>query len=374
MERIRKLMQSDLNWDYLHRVANHNRVSPLLYWNLKRADQTDVPSDMWERLYSEYISNTKQNMHMLHELAELQEAFDKESIAALPYKGLMIATSLYENLGQRRMWDIDILLHKEDVLRAVNLLQSNGYVPLKPINGEQKKLLLERDCEYCLCSQKSGCTVELHWQILPPALGEVARSDYIWNHTIQTEMGGKVMNTLAPDMLALVVFLHAGVKHNWSELKWICDAARIIETGGIDWEKILQWAAGMKSDRAILIGMHLASALLGASLPEAAKKRIEHDATIPAAAGLALGRLLREDKGLPGYAQWRGYTRAVSNNSAVGGWRDYLRYLRAILTPEFGDRYHMPYQLRNFDFLLYPFRFWKLFSRWGKRMIRRPQH
>lgn len=108
------------------------------------------------------------------ELAAISEIFEREKIEFLPLKGSVIR-DFYPEKWMRTSCDMDILVHKEDIERASELLLGElGYV--KTGGGDH-------DVAF---SAPSGIRLELHFKLNNDGRGFEAL-DRIWGHTYAKE-------------------------------------------------------------------------------------------------------------------------------------------------------------------------------------------
>lgn len=375
--RINELLNQGLDWQFILKNSEHHEINSMLYWQLSKIPLQHVPLTIAAKLKNDYKFTIGRNMLMLQILVDLIELFRSASIPLLPYKGLALTHALYEDIACRQMGDIDVLVKEIDVDRAKSLLLENGYVPVIHMTPCEIKKLREQDCEEVFYSPKMQVSIELHWRLLPPVTSHAADCEDIWDHIQETWLFGEKTLSLQPEWNTLAVFLHAGIKHRWKEIKLIADAARIIQKyKDMDWNAVLYQAALRNEEIPILLGCYLAHSLLGATLPKIVLPRIKRFPQVRAFAGLAMGRLFREDHGLPGFKEWRRYTRALLQNCACDErpWsplEEIYRYTTAVLTPEFKDKYQLiglPKELFFLHFLIRPIR---LAQKHGVGLVRR---
>ena len=356
---IRALVAGGIDWDALLRLAMHNRIPTLLYQHLAAARVDGVPPEIMERLGGFFHQVTVRNMYLARELVALVDLFRTKGIEALPYKGPILAQSLYGNLGLRQFWDLDIVVHKEDVLRVKDLLVERGYKPERELSRAEETALLESDCEYNFDSDDGRVHLEIHWRILPQPFVSRFDTRFVWDRAVTVDLVNTKTLTLPPEELFLILCMHGGDKHQWARLKWICDIARFIDTNRtIDWDQVLKDAAILGKTKTVFFALHLAASLLGAECKGAVKTDGAKVSEMKARAGLVRARLFREDFGLPGFSEWLAYMYAGEERKG-GGVSDLLRYLRVVMQPEFRDRYtlSLPPWL---SFLSYPYRMWRL--------------
>jgi len=369
--------QSSIDWDFLMDAAEHNRVVPLLYSSLEKARAQDVSQGWMERLRDSCRYTLAWNLLMTQELVTILRLLDRESIPALPYKGLLLADSLYRDVSLRQVWDLDILIQNQDVDRAKQLVLNSGYQLNREVSPDAEMKFLEEDCEYTFVNSDTGVAVELHWRVLPRVIWNKVHPDSIWEKATRISVWGTTAFTLPPEELYLIVFLHDALKHHWTELKQVSDVARVLEVHPeMNWERFFEPISQTRFERSVLVGFLLAHVLLGACLPEAIESRIESDPVIGDFTALAVGRLFRPGFGLPSFSEWTNHVEALSldrNPSSSAAMRTYSfpRYLRAVMTPEFRDRYALSTVSPKLLFLQHLFRPARLLRQHGFRLLNR---
>jgi Uncharacterised nucleotidyltransferase len=113
--RIQELMDGNLDSSVLQERADSYRLMPLLYWELKSRRPDNTPQ--W--LANQFEQNLRRNLFLTSELFRILDFFERESIAAIPFKGPTLAVTAYSNLALRRFDDLDILVSPEDVWHAM---------------------------------------------------------------------------------------------------------------------------------------------------------------------------------------------------------------------------------------------------------------
>lgn len=359
IERLRALLQKDLDWDYVLRASEHHCIASLAYWHLKKAGLERVPESAAAALRDSFARTRERNMMFVQELMHLVKLLQAHGIPVIPYKGPLLAQALYEDLAQRQMWDLDLLIKEEDLSRAKRLMLEDGYTQKATLTPEEEERVRKQNDEEVFHSPRNGLEIELHWRLMPAAIGKASPSEFVWNHARQVTVFGTPVRTLPAEVFALIIFLHAGVKHRWSQLKFLADAARIISKyKNLDWTFFIDEATQRKEERPVLLGAYLANALLQAPLPAPLAERIKRDPELPVSAALTMGQLFREGFGFPGFEEWRGYARAFLRRQTNGRivWTPFgerQRYVRAMLTPQYGDKYRLRRFPRVFFFLQY---------------------
>jgi len=104
-DRILSLVQKEIDWDYLLREASRHRVMPLLYRNLKKTCPETVPSTYLEQLRDSFLANAARNVFLTHKLFEILNLFKENNTTALPFKGPVLAESVFGDISLRRFLD-----------------------------------------------------------------------------------------------------------------------------------------------------------------------------------------------------------------------------------------------------------------------------
>jgi len=273
--KFKKLLEKDLDWDYLTQRAFQHKLTPLLYWNLKEF-QEEVPENIFKSLKESFQENVKKNLLMLGELLKLLNLFEKHGLNVIPYKGPLLAIYAYKNLGLRQFDDLDIFIHKSDVLKVKEMLISYGYNPQFELKGFKERRFIESQREYKFKNPKTMISLEVHWQFQgvsfslsddPLFLGDPENVEIV-------KISNKEISSLSPENMLLILCIHAS-GHYWDRLSWICDVSELIQSYEINWEYILEKADKLGIKRLILVNLCLAVDLLDLNLPNTIHKHLE---------------------------------------------------------------------------------------------------
>jgi len=284
-ERIRTLLREDLDWDYVRGLAFRHGMLPLLYWHLNAIYPEAVPNASLDSLRAGFYAIARNNLFLTGELRKLLQLFEEHKIPALPFKGPALAALVYGNLTLRDFSDLDILVHKRDVLRAKTLLISQGYCPWRQFTDAQEAALLRSFHAYAFIRNDGMVTIDLHWRFVPSPFFFPFNLKHLWECLEQMSFAGTTILHIPPEDLLLILCVH-GAKDRWSRLIWICDIAELIRAHWrMDWTRVIEQARALSSERKLLLGLLLASDLLGAALPEDVLQRVQ---TSPVVQSLAM--------------------------------------------------------------------------------------
>jgi len=278
LERLRTLLRQDIDWHGVISTANRHGVLPLLYRSLSRSSPDVVPKAILDQLRESFRSNVPHSLLLTAELLKLLDLFAVHGITAVPFKGPVLAASVYKDLSLRPFSDVDVLVSREDLPKAGGLLASLGYCLLTTDNAvvdPEDVTYFEPNC-YIFGHQDHGTRVDLQWRVTDRYFSFSLEGGR--GRLVPVMVAGRSVLTFAPMDLLIILCAH-GTKHQWQEIKWICDVAELLRTEKekIDWRKLQQEASRQGVRRMLNLGLFLAHDLLGAELPVEVAKTVERD-------------------------------------------------------------------------------------------------
>ena len=366
-ERIRRLVSGSIDWDFTIEQACRHRLAPLLYWTLVRPDgpascRDLLPDGIAEWLDQIFQTTCRRNLLLTEELYKALKALDAKGIAAITYKGPVLAARYYGHLGLRDFADLDILVHPRDAAQAASVLMASDYLPslYRNRSGMQFAFQFARAFrqEVSYLSKDGSVEIDLHWALMPESFALCSVERQMWLRAKTVSVFGQNILGVSREDLLLIACMH-GSKHRWERLSWVRDVAAVLASDGssneeIDWDVVEKRASEMRMRRALYLGLSLAGTLLGAALPHTVRWHLEGETAMwalgadiyatfcsgggPATGSFAAGRFLarsRED------------------------WRDGLRcWVNLITRPTMAEwlALRLPRQLFPLYYLLRPVR------------------
>ena len=340
IERIANWNRSALDWSEVLRLAEHHGVLPLAARNLIEHAR-GLPAEVERTLRSAYEANLRRSLWFTVELARIMQHFGRRQLRAVPYKGAVLAQSLYRNLGLRSFSDLDFLISSADFERAKQALAEIGYRPAADLSPAVERLWLRTGYERAFDSAAGKNLVELQWALLPHFYGVDLHSDDLGVEDLmaragRTVVGGCEVPCLAPEDSLLVLCLHAA-KHLWTRLIWLSDIAETLRSQSqaqpIDYSLAFGRARALGIVRILGVSFWLVKNVLRAKLPQAAEEMIAADPRVPALGAEFAARLVR---GASYDFESTEYFRLILKLRERRG--DRWRYLwRLVWTPGVGD-------------------------------------
>jgi hypothetical protein len=338
-KRIREAARREIDWFQFIRLALRHDTLSLIYWNLHRICPDTVPGGVLQPLRARHEAEAAEGRLLATELIAILGFLDSHGIPAVPFKGPALAVRLYGDLSLRGFGDLDIMICEQDVVRTRRLLIDRGYAPEWVETGELNQFLREKH-EMLLYRTDGKVRLDLHWRFTSRAAclsGDPAR----FLQQLETiSIAGEEVRSLRLEIYLLLLSMHAA-KHQWVQLKFICDIAEILAVRDLDWHFVLQEADALGLKRALGTGLLLAQGLLGAALPPTLAQDLKIDRAAKALAAQACTRLFEE----PG-ERWGLQGGITCQLEIRERFRDrtkiLLRYFLHKLKPSDRDRWFLP--------------------------------
>jgi hypothetical protein len=277
-ERIDEILRLQLDWNRLIQLAEHHGVIPQLYRRLSTAGGA-VPTVSVEAIRQHYETNARQALWLTRELLHILQHLESRGIAALPYKGPVLAEVLYGNVALRQFSDLDVLVHAADIARAKAAIAELGYELAIKLTPRQEHAYLASGYEYTFDSAHGRNLLEIQWQILPRFYSIDFNVRGFFDRSAVVSMAGRSLRTLRVEDLMLVLCAHAA-KHVWIQLSWLCDIAQLAHWPQLDWDTIEGEAKRLGIERIVVVSFSLAHELLGTQIPTSLQREKTLDALL----------------------------------------------------------------------------------------------
>ena len=133
------LRTADVDWDAIVVHGSRQLVIPTLYCRLKQRQLLHLlPEDLDLYLHDITSQNRKRNRAILKEVTVLSTLFKKHHIEHVFLKGAaLLASGYYEDIAERMIGDIDILVATNQLDKAFELLQQHSFKPIPLTFGDK---------------------------------------------------------------------------------------------------------------------------------------------------------------------------------------------------------------------------------------------
>ena len=276
---IARATERGVDWHELLPLAEQHGVLALVARNLS-AHARGLPTEIEQRLRSAYEANVRRNLWFTSELGRIVDYLGGKHMRAVPYKGPVLAESVYGDLALRTFSDLDFLISPADFERAKQSLADLGYRPAEELTPAFERLWLRKGYERSFDGAAGKNLVELQWGVLPYFYAVDLAIDDLLARSGQTSLSGGEVSCLSPEDSLLVLCLHAA-KHLWTRLIWLNDIAETLRTRTIDYTLLLPRAHSLGIVRMMGVSFWLAEHLLGAVIPQVAQQVVTSDPEVP---------------------------------------------------------------------------------------------
>ncbi len=207
-------------------AARRTGLTPALYSRLRpHADL--VPAGLLAPLEQAYWQTAAVNALRFHELGRVLGALAGAGMPVLALKGAALAESLYDNVALRPMSDVDLLLHKADLPRAVSLLGELGY--RAEWREAQAGLGLEYESQVELRGPEPDWAVELHWHLLDAAYYiDRLPEARLWEEAVPIRLAEREVLAFRPEATLVHLAAHYVLHHGGHGLLWLHDLAQLL--------------------------------------------------------------------------------------------------------------------------------------------------
>jgi hypothetical protein len=255
--KLRRLVQHELNWDYLFATAQAHGLLPLLHKHLTSAAGDLVPSHFLSRLKRDSIANSQNVLHLIAKQLRIYKLFKENNIPIALFKGPLLAQMAYGEFSLRQAGDIDVLINRQHFDQARTLLESLGYEMNPRLTQAQLTSHLSNHCELQFMRDEWFTVVDLHWDLAPRSFVFKLHAGEVMSRLQSVSLAGTSVETFSAEDLVLYLSMH-GAKHLWRRLEWIASLAESIRaTADLNWELLFQRAELAHATRMLALGLRL---------------------------------------------------------------------------------------------------------------------
>ena len=287
---IRELARQGIDWEKFLALAETHGLGSLCCRRLEDTCRDAIPAAVREALRGCLRLDAQRNLFLTGELFRILDGLAGRGVNALAFKGPVLGWWLYGNPGLRRFNDLDLLVERNVLDRAIAALAEIGYGAETARNGTAR--IIPSLGQISLFRKAPPAEVDLHWDLAPSAMGLALDARFLLPRAMNVMVAGRPVLTFGAEDQFLVSAFHAG-KHGWTSLAWLADLSALIETHAPDWPRLLAEARRKQISRALFVGLHLIHDLLGTPLPAAIRSPLERDTAAAAIAAETCAFLLQ---------------------------------------------------------------------------------
>lgn len=329
---------------------------------LERAASTAVefPQTLADRIRETTRLQVPRTLMITTQLRQVIDLLRAHDIAVLPVKGPVLAATVYGDVALRGVSvDLDFVVRPADFSRALGLILDAGYQRVEMALDEHD--VESWDEEAHLLPHGRGVMVELHTDLIGNVGTVPVDLEAVLGRTRNAPLFGTTIPLIDAEDLLLYLCLH-GARHIFRRLLWTCDVAFLIRANpNLQWDRLIDRAAGISARQRLSLGLYLAWQWFGAAVPDSVRQELFRSRTLALRTALVARRVAEtaEGKDVPGIVSRFLCEMTVRE---TGGQR--RAYLLRQLTPNAWDRawIRLP---RSLAWLRYALRPIRLLTRYG---------
>ena len=223
-ELFRLPLQEELtaaDWSAVLEEGNRQAVTALLYPGMKKL--SGIPEEARSRVRRTALASAKSFEQRLHFQQEIIALLETHTISCAVLKGTSVSC-LYPDPGLRVSGDVDLLVDKEKLFAAGNLLEENGFIRI-------------HEDERHFCFQKENIEVEIHPSVTifpntPKGSFSYAYMQKALQHTTTAQFNGINFPVLSGvyQLIALLAHMEHHLISSGIGLRQVCDWAATVNS------------------------------------------------------------------------------------------------------------------------------------------------
>ena len=249
------------------------RLLPLLAEKLRRLNVHDPAFDKYRGVQR----RTWARNNLLYRAAgRVVRQFNAERIPVMALKGFVLASAYYDEMSLRPMNDIDLLVHLEDVGKAIGLLERSGQWTR---TGDVIRLSEPADFAIQPSSgfvfeMNPEIEIDLHWRLFQAWSSQEADAA-LWERSGPFDVAATSCLAPSPADMLLHTCAHGMRWNSLPTLRWVVDATMLTRRTAVDWAYLSDQA----KRRGLSLGLAEAFAYLRdvfrVPIPNTATERLE---------------------------------------------------------------------------------------------------
>jgi hypothetical protein len=225
----------------------------------------EVQADVAAAVRREAFMLAARQQPLRGQLFEALEALEAGRVRAVALKGPLLAERLYANAGSRQSADIDLLVARADVDRALEALGRIGYYLGETEAGE--RFLRRSHYQLILLHPERAHLVELHFRALRAFGGGLDAEAFLDRARLYEAEGGGDALVLAPEDEMLYLAVHAA-KHFRLHLKWLYDIVLFVRRyPDLDMKVVFARARAAGVERGLSQALDAVERFFGVAIP-----------------------------------------------------------------------------------------------------------
>jgi hypothetical protein len=256
------------DWAAFHRLLLEHNATAVVRRRLLAVPGIEIPDDIAVAMARTARVMDFRQARLEARLREACDVLAATRTPALLLKGAGLACSVYTAFADRPMGDLDLLLARQDAMRAWHALREAGWVwdeaqyPVSMFARHHHLPQLDDPAG-------SGIRIELHHDLFLPGHPFRLVREALWARARPVWPGGDWTRAPAPED-ALIV---AGVHHAWASCfanslwQLVADVNAIAAADGLDWDAVTERAAAARATTCVYWAVRIAAGQAAVPVP-----------------------------------------------------------------------------------------------------------
>jgi hypothetical protein len=220
------------------------------------------------------------NRFMMRTFERIAETFHSAGVPLMALKGAALNLLLYPRLDARRMDDLDLLVHPNDLDKAVSLLRELGAQSGEPLVRENFCPRFHYEVDWVM-GDIFPVKIDLHVRPFRPLrYARIIPDDELWNRARQVPVGKAIVFVPSAEDMLIHLAAHSAIHGNSREM-WLrdiklwADAHRLT----LDWNRLLGRAVDWRLALPVAVGFDAAMRTFGRVCPDEVMRQLDNAPT-----------------------------------------------------------------------------------------------
>lgn len=234
------IKKGNINWQSFKDMLSYHGLAVFAYASLKN-NFSLLPPDLVKSLEATYNYYLMHTAYLEQKFLDLAAVFEEKNITLVPIKGMALLEDLYADYPLRPSTDIDVLVAKNDLEKAVEILEEQGFT--KELGGLKESYWRQKQYHLIFSKKEPGSfnlIIELHWDLDYPRQ-KYSLLPEMWSRLRSLTVHDRTIKTLSVEDTFFSLALHLRHFGNILCLRDACDIARLLNkyARSFDWEYVL---------------------------------------------------------------------------------------------------------------------------------------
>jgi hypothetical protein len=217
------------------------------------------------------------NLIRFNELKKVLQIFKETGVPVIVLKGAALANTVYDSIGNRPMSDVDLLIHPQDRLRIIPILENRGYQisawPQRKFHPYNISVTSEIDF-----IASNGTVFDLHWELISfEWVRLMTRIDMqgFWKSAQPLNINGLQVLQLSPCDSLIHICLHLMMQAYAHKIAYQDITTLLNYYQPFPWDNFLTRTIDSRTCTTCYFALDAAASVLGAAVPDYVMDRLK---------------------------------------------------------------------------------------------------